>query len=332
MSDGVNVNIQQFPWLLPAWQRLDQQMRAGQLGHAQLFVGQPGIGKRAMASLMADKVLCLSRRDGLACGECASCLLLKAGTHPDFLLLEPEEEGKQIKIDQIRQLTDFVNTTAQRSPAKAVVMGPVEQLNVNAANALLKSLEEPVTQVYLFLFSHRPSGVLPTIRSRCQQVSLAPPPFNEALAWLRQLVDHEHAAQALLLAQGGPLKAIKLLDDQVVVGFMQFCQVLSDIAAGQVRPVEAYAKLKTLSPLMLADWFYLLALDLLRRRQGGKLEHFASLAKLPLYDLPARHLQGFVDACQFAKTTISQPGNANAQLLFENLLIDWLRLLRQSQA
>lgn len=326
-----SVNIQQLPWLLPVWERLEQQLHNKQLGHAQLFVGQPGLGKRALASLMAEKVLCLARRNGSACGECPSCMLLKAGTHPDFLLLEPEEEGKQIKIDQVRLLSDFVNTTAQRSPVKAVVMGPVEQLNINAANALLKSLEEPVTQVYLFLFCHRPSGVLPTIRSRCQQISIAPPAFSDALRWLKGMLEHEHVEQALLLAQGGPLKAIKLLDEQAVLGFMQFCQSLNDVAEGLMRPNEAYSKLKTLPPVMVADWFYLLALDLLRRKQGGKLEYFAALNQLPLYDLPSKTLQVFVNACQQAKSIIVQPGNANPQLLIENLLIDWLRLLRHSQ-
>lgn len=329
MSDSIN--IQQVPWLLPAWQRLEQQLQNKQLGHAQLFVGQPGLGKRILATLMAEKVLCLARRNGYACGGCPSCLLLKAGTHPDFLLLEPEEEGKQIKIDQVRLLSEFVNTTAQRSPVKAVVMGPVEQLNINAANALLKSLEEPVTQVYLFLYCHRPSGVLPTIRSRCQQISIAPPPFSESLKWLKGMLEHEHAEQALLLAQGGPLKAIKLLDEQAVVGFMQFCQSLNDIALGMLRPTEAYAKLKALSAVMVCDWFYLLALDLLRRKQGGKLEYFAALNQLPLYDLPGKALQRFVDACQQAKSVVVQPGNANPQLLIENLLIDWFRLLRHSQ-
>ena len=100
-------------------------------------------------------------------------LIIKQAPILIFCCWSRKKRAKQIKIDQIRQLTDFVNTTAQRSPAKAVVMGPVEQLNVNAANALLKSLEEPVTQVSV-LFSHRPSGVLPQ-SSRCQQVSLAPP-------------------------------------------------------------------------------------------------------------------------------------------------------------
>jgi DNA polymerase-3 subunit delta' len=110
--------------------------------------------------------------------------LLKAGSHPDNFVLEPEEADKPIKVDQVRELVAFVVQTAQLGGRKVVLIEPVEAMNVNASNALLKSLEEPSGDTVLLLVSHQPSRLLPTIKSRCQQVACPQPSLAQSQAWL----------------------------------------------------------------------------------------------------------------------------------------------------
>ncbi|MDP9032838.1 MAG: DNA polymerase III subunit delta', partial [Pseudomonadota bacterium] len=143
-----------YPWQDSLWQQLAGR---AQHAHAYLLHGPVGIGKRALAERLMASLLC-QRPNGLeACGECKSCMLLKAGSHPDNYLLEPEEADKAIKVDQVRDLVSFVVQTAQMGGRKVVLIEPVESMNINAANALLKSLEEPSGDTVLLLVSHQSS-------------------------------------------------------------------------------------------------------------------------------------------------------------------------------
>ena len=174
---------QALPWTQPVSDRIIQQYDKQRLGHALLLVGQEGVGKRLLLRELSQFLLCTDQQQG-PCGQCGSCHLFNAGSHPDLLMVEPEEKGKQIKIEQVRKVTEFVNTTAQRGHSKVVLLGPAEAMNVNASNALLKSLEEPSANITLLLYSHQPSGLLATIKSRCQQFPVYGPDFNQALTWL----------------------------------------------------------------------------------------------------------------------------------------------------
>src|SRR5690606_31936472 len=126
------------PWHLPVWDALTAGSRHA---HAFLFAGLPGVGKRLFAEAFAAHLLCLQPQSGRACGQCRSCHLCQAGSHPDRLVVEPEEQGKAIRIDAIRQLGDFMGQTAQQGGRKVIILHPAEAMNLNAANALLKSLE-----------------------------------------------------------------------------------------------------------------------------------------------------------------------------------------------
>jgi len=129
-----------LPWQAELWRQLAGRT---QHAHAYLLHGPGGIGKRQLAEQLMALLLCQRPVDATACGECKACQLLAAHTHPDHYILEPEEVDKAIRVDQVRDLVGFVTQTAQLGGRKVILLEPAEAMNLNAANALLKSLEEP---------------------------------------------------------------------------------------------------------------------------------------------------------------------------------------------
>ena len=304
-----------------------------------MLVGQEGVGKRLLLRELSQFLLCTDQQQG-PCGQCGSCHLFNAGSHPDLLMVEPEEKGKQIKIEQVRKVTEFVNTTAQRGHSKVVLLGPAEAMNVNASNALLKSLEEPSTNITLLLYSHQPSGLLATIKSRCQQFPVYGPNFNQALTWLQQNSEaelSEPAANSVLrLASGAPLKALDMIEQDVHVQYMQFCQNMMDLQNRQVQWNELLTKWKNWDMQNILQWFYGLLLDAQKQKAG--LVDAQALSMLEL----AAQTQQVAQRAQYGqieqalqKLTESQQAyrgqaNPNPTMITESLLIDWLALLGQS--
>jgi DNA polymerase-3 subunit delta' len=211
-----------LPWHREALARLLADR--ARLPHALLVQGAPGIGKVEFARALAASALCESPRDGLACGQCPSCHWFSQGNHPDFREIVPEAAAEEdedaeaesakadkaksvvIKIDQVRAVADFVALTTHRAGYRVLLVHPADALHPNAANALLKTLEEPPPHTLILLVTAYPARLLPTIRSRCRQVALGIPDEKQAIQWLRgQSVDD--AQTALAAAGGAPLLA-----------------------------------------------------------------------------------------------------------------------------
>ncbi|MGZ5092112.1 MAG: DNA polymerase III subunit delta' [Burkholderiales bacterium] len=207
--------MQALAWHEDAFQRLIATKVT--LPHALLVGGPRGIGKLVFARALAQALLCeVAAEHGRSCGACSACAWFESGSHPDYRQIEPESEStdsgdgekksSSISVDQIRALPDFINLSSHRGGPKVVVIHPAEMLNVNAANALLKNLEEPPPRTYFMLVTHRPRQLIPTIRSRCQQIALAGPDTAAATAWLtengvrRPEIALAHVGNAPLLA------------------------------------------------------------------------------------------------------------------------------------
>lgn len=166
-----------LPWQQPVWDELVKRQQQQGLPHALMFTGIAGIGKHQLSRSVAQWLLCTEAETNdspVACGQCHSCQLWQAGSHPDFMLCQPQDNSRQIRIDSIRQVNDFLAQTPQISRCQLVIIRPVEVMNTNAANALLKTLEEPAGESFLLLEAERFGSVLPTIRSRCQRLQLQP--------------------------------------------------------------------------------------------------------------------------------------------------------------
>jgi DNA polymerase-3 subunit delta' len=197
-----------LPWQAATWTRLSQQLQGEQLPHALLLVGAKHTGKARLALALARLLLCHAPSGGLNCAHCHACELSASGSHGDFRWLQPLEKSRVIKIDQVRDVVEFANKTAGLGRRKVIVLAPADSMNSNAANALLKSLEEPAPHTYLVLTCHQLYGVPATIRSRCQILKLPSPERDQCLAWLDQLTGQRDESERLLsLADGLPLLA-----------------------------------------------------------------------------------------------------------------------------
>lgn len=194
------------PWHVDAWERLQARRRRDALPHALLLAGPAGLGKRVFLQRFVHGLLCERAADGEACGRCRSCLLLAAGTHPDRVALSYglRKDGVQrseIVVEQIRELSARLATSSQFGGWQVTTIDPADAMNAAAANALLKTLEEPSRQTLLVLVADAPWRLPPTIRSRCQRIDFAVPARAPALAWLQ--AEGVAAPAAALEAAGG---------------------------------------------------------------------------------------------------------------------------------
>lgn len=216
-----------YPWQNSDWKRL-HELRL-RLPHALLFKGGQGIGKFDLALSFARTLLCEQPdAQGMACQQCSSCHWFAQGSHPDFRLLRPEADSieaadagevvesgsskkasKIIKVEQLRALEDFFTQTAHQGRHRVVLIYPAESMPMAAANALLKTLEEPGKGLIFLLVTHKPQQLLPTILSRCLSFAVTQPDAASAQRWL---AEQGVAQPAEMLAQAGfvPLLALEL--------------------------------------------------------------------------------------------------------------------------
>jgi DNA polymerase III subunit delta' len=213
-----------YPWQQSIWQRIVSQKE--RMSHALLLHGRAGMGKLDFAMELSQSLLCVSPKDGHACGVCPSCTWFKEGGHPDFKYITPEEadasedapkkkatKKTQISVEQIRQLIQLLSLTNHSATAlRVVLIHPAEVMNMASANALLKVLEEPPNNTIFILVSHQVHRLLPTIMSRCQAIAMPMPERSEAVAWL-QSQQVKNADNLLDYAGGAPLTALQSSND-----------------------------------------------------------------------------------------------------------------------
>lgn len=324
-------------------------MRA-RLPHAILLQGPPGIGKLALAQEFAQSLLCESPADGgFACGACPSCGWFAQYSHPDYRRIRPEaledepaddeggDEGeakksgksgkapsKEIKIEQVRHLGDWINVSTHRQGKRVVLLYPAEALNTASANALLKTLEEPPPDTVFLLVSHAPDSLLPTIVSRCHRFSLAIPPQEEALAWLK---DNKVAdAEAWLAEQGGaPLAAFQAAQAASRESLEAFLGQL--VRPDRDTAVKLGAQLQKEAPAELVVWLQRWLSDMFSVKLAGRVRYYPRYRK-QLTALAARTdvaaLQSMVKKLNERRAIAEHP--LAARLFIEDMLLDYSAL------
>jgi DNA polymerase-3 subunit delta' len=333
-----------YPWQTSSWQQL-QQLRE-RLPHAILFHGPEGVGKTAFAEEFAQSLLCdTPTADRHACGTCAACGWFSQYSHPDYRRVRPEvldgddaAEGdedagdakktkaakapsREIKIDQIRALADFMNVSTHRSGMRVIVLYPAEALNTAAANSLLKMLEEPPPSTMFLLVTNSLDRLLPTILSRCRKFALPLPSRDDALAWLQE--QQVKDADGWLSEQGGaPLAAFASSqsgDREAIDDFLR-----------QLTQPGADAALKTADRLQkvpvadLVAWLQRWLYDVLSVKLSGTIRYYPRYKK-ELTTLAARVESGaLLRAIKAANDRRAIAGHPLAPKLFiEDMLLDY---------
>jgi DNA polymerase-3 subunit delta' len=233
-----------YPWLRPAWKQFHSRFESGQIAHAQLLQGPQGTGKLSLALAMAARLLCTGSGEA-ACGECRSCQVRIGGAHPDYFPVYPAEGKDVLAVDQVREMIGRLTLTTSFSARKVALIHPAEAMNASAANALLKSLEEPPGETVLILVSHDASRLPVTIRSRCQSIAIPLPGKEAALEWLVETagLDAMAAGAALTAGGGSPLRARELVENGQVEQHQALLRTLAELLA---RP--------GLASKVAADW------------------------------------------------------------------------------
>ncbi len=321
---------ERYPWQESLWLQLAGQSHSPQ---ARLLQGPRGIGKRALALRLMALLLCQQPEHHEACGRCKSCLLLAAGTHPDQFVLEPAEPGKNILIDQVRELVSFAGQTPQLGARKVILLEPAEAMNPAAANALLKTLEEPAASSCFLLVSHQPGLLLPTVRSRCVPVPCPVPAWPASQAWLAgQLPDcpADERDSLLQLAAGSPLEAIRLYGQEVLAQRHQVVEDIKQLLKQQRSPSQLVEGWKALPLLQLFDWFFSWTLQLLACQLQARRGADRDMEPVLVW-LAGRAARSQVLALQdwllVQRRAVQLKASFNRELLLEALLIRWLGLL-----
>lgn len=289
-----------YPWQQTQWQQLQTSRQNNRMPHALLLAGSAGLGKRDFACALAKNLLC--EPTDVKANE-----LFAAGTHPDFFVITLEEDSKAIKVDQIRELIASVNQTAQYGGYQVVIIEPAEALNIAAANALLKTLEEPQGKVVLILVSAQPSLLSATIRSRCQRIAFNTPALSIAEEWLQNKLPAGTDVSSLLAhAEGAPLAALALSQNSGIEQRAQLLQQLRQIKAGELNPIAIAAQYAKEDVVMCINNMISLVQDMLRNQQEIR-------------------LFSFLDLLGQRKNLLLHHNGINAQLLLEEIFISWVQ-------
>ena len=319
--------ISVYPWLAAPWVRLASAAQQGRFPHALLVTGRPGLGKAAFANELARFLICDTPVDGArACRKCAGCTLFEAGNHPDFFSLSPGEDSSAIKVDQIRALSEGLTMSRHGTGFKVAILNPAEAMNINAANSLLKTLEEPTDNTVLVLVSANPGRLPATVRSRCQQLRIPAPEHDMAIEWLTKQVEVEQPDVCLSLAKGAPLLALELARGNALEERARQFQALVGVIKGSQDPISLAASWSKEEDLTGLHWLREWLMDLLRIRLTGSTRGIHGIDLAEGLQTLARQMDCRVMFGQLDRVgrAIQMAGSGiNRQLMTEDILLAW---------
>lgn len=324
-----------YPWLKPAWEALGDYLREERLPQALLIHGPEGLGKRSLAEAFAQRLLCQEKGDEL-CGQCVGCRLWAAGTHPHYHAVHPEEPGKAIHVDAIRALTGRFALKPQYAAWRLAVIDPADAMNSSAANALLKTLEEPPERSLLILLSSAPGRLPATILSRCQRLPVHPPSKAQALAWLANRQERYPSADLWSVGSGSPLRALEMGEK----GYPEWREKLYGLwsggdPAGTVDPVLAAEGFSSVPLEYLLEWLMQWAMELIRGIYVPAQESFYNVPRPDVLRQTMRpdpvEVYAFLDQLMSTKRLLVANPQLNKQLILEETLVGWSHLLIESR-
>ncbi len=319
-----------------AWAQLRSRAEQQRLPHALLITGPAGVGKRDFSTNFARSLLCKRpAADGSDCGNCEACQLLRAGSHPDYLIITFLEDKTQIGIDQIRALSRALGMKSHAGGYKIAMLMPAERMTAEAANSLLKTLEEPTANTLLMLVTEQSAQLAATVRSRCQLLRFPAPPLEQGLAWLKTQIGSQATELVLRLADAAPLRAVELAQNGIVARRCDWIAQSLALRQGQQSPIAVAAEWIEDAQMRPLYWFSIYLMDLIRLNQGGN----ESVKNIDLIDVLSSMADGLssLDLHSLLERTVqtqqlAQQAGMNRQLLLEALLTEWSRAGRVDRA
>ncbi|MGL4827570.1 MAG: DNA polymerase III subunit delta' [Vibrionaceae bacterium] len=309
-----------YPWQEPTWQAWQPLVQQKRLHHALLYCAPAGSGELALLQRLSQALLCQHEGE-TPCHACHSCKLFAAGAHPDFHHVAPKEAGKSLGIDLIRECNEKVLQSSQLGGRRVILIEPCEQMGEAAANALLKTLEEPPSGCHFILLSHSLEAMLATVVSRCY-VYKAPEPAPELVQqWLSNELGQEASLQSVRLCSGAPLLAKTFIEQQAPLHF-ELVQAFVTFAA-QRQGLFTVTELMQKNEEQALNWLALLLIDAVKMQNGltQEVAHCQSLALLQqLAHLPKGLLLAQWRALLLLKKKLTKQSGLNRELL----LSEWL--------
>lgn len=314
-----------YPWLRPHFEQLVNGYQSGRGHHALLIQALPGMGDDALIYAISRLLMCQQPQGSKSCGQCRSCQLMQAETHPDYYTLEPEKGKSTLGIDAVRAVSEKLYERARLGGAKVVWLKDAALLTEAAANAMLKTLEEPPENTWFLLACREPGRLLATLRSRCRLHHLDVPQEEWAVSWLQREVtaSQETALTALRLCGGAPAAALALLQPAVWTQREQLCQAVGN--ASETRDwLSLLASLNHEQVANRLQWLASLLLDALKIQQGATRVSNVDAWQLVTH-LAQRHHGAWLravlhDVCQHREQLISVTG-LNRELMLTDLLL-----------
>ena len=303
---NVVTKFEYLPWFADQLTEMVNRYDAKSFPQSLLITGEQDIGKSIFANDIAKSILCLDRKNQQVCGKCQSCLWIDKNSHPDLLSIASEEKSNFIKVDQIRQLIQFAQMTSETG-RKVIVIHDAHEMNLNAANALLKTLEEPVNHCYLILVTSYPKKLPITITSRCQRQLLSVVgQEDKILNWLKSSgnnTNDEIIHQVLTLSYGRPILSYQFLSDDVL-------SIMNELSVLFMRYLQHKSNLNELSDFIVKNWQFAshLILHWLMRVIRGDSQQ-GSVMQLLAYHPPAvlfESYESFVKIVELSSTSVKQ--------------------------
>lgn len=326
-----------FPWQIKQWQQIWRAKQDNRLPHALLITGMAGTGKVQFVESFIRAYCCQLHDDSIDTCSCHACRLVIGRVHPNILWIEPEKPGSAIKVDQIRDMSDFINQTSLQEEYRIVIINPANEMNMNAANALLKTLEEPSSGSMLILVSDHAAQLPATVLSRCQRIVFARPDKESALIWLKKQLSQSNdkleykldAELILNLANGAPLAALQLVKNEILPLRAYLLETLYLLSQKQTDPIQAAVKIQNLDSIPFLDFMLTWIMDLLRLHLGCNQDEMTNQDfSSQLIAIQAKScadlITKYMNYLQHLRGQIQMGSNLNKQLMVENVLIRWM--------
>ncbi len=324
-----------YPWLEPHLSVLTSSWGQQKLPQAIVLTGQQGVGKLTLAFSLAKFVLCQNKlNQKQPCGRCRSCELFSAGNHTDLIQVGLQDKSKFIKVDQIRQLSEKLNKTSLAGYQVAVI-APACQMNAAAANALLKTLEEPAGSVLIILVAHNWTRLPATIMSRCQRLHVSLDESSGALDWIQSTYPEQDSRLLWKLTQGAPLLIRELLEADYFVCRERVLSCLEQSMLASLNPLSCVGEWVKGDLQLTIKLLITIISDCAKLSFGSAASNLINVDEASRLNKMAQ-LKGseawsslYQRCLEFQRLMLSGVA-INPQLTLENIMLLWLDFCKQS--